>query len=77
MAEMAVSLRSNLRVLLAKNKMNMTQLSEASGVSRATISEMKDDIPVTTKIITLVKLARPLKVEWIDMIDFTENDDLV
>jgi len=67
-------LKSNFRVLLAKNKMNMTQLSGLSGVSRYKISELQDEIPVTTKIVTLMKLAGPLDVNWIDLIELGRND---
>lgn len=65
-----VSPKSNLRVLLAKNKLNMTQLSELSGVSRPKISAIQDEIGTNTKLITLMKLARPLGVEWHELIDF-------
>lgn len=67
-------LKSNLRILLAKNKMNMTQLAKQSSVSRYRISDLQDEIAPTTKLITLMKLAKALNVEWLDLIDQNETD---
>lgn len=69
-----VSLKSNLRILLARRKMNMSQLSEMAHVSRPTISKIRDEIPARTSLIVLMKLSDPLGVTWYDLIDWEAND---
>ncbi len=69
MVKVFAPLDSNLRVEMAKKKLSKVGLSGLSGVSRHTISLLLDEIPASTKMETLMKLAEPLGVEWLDLID--------
>lgn len=68
-------IKSNLRILMAQHKLNITKLEKLADVSRPTISKLQDEIPLSAQLITLAKLAQPLGLEWFDLIDMPGEDN--
>lgn len=50
----------NLRVLMAKEKMNIQKTSEATGISRTTISNLVNGYSSGVQFVTIQKLAKAL-----------------
>jgi putative transcriptional regulator len=48
--------KNNLRVLMAKNKMNIKDVHEATGLSRTTISKLYNEESTTIAFDTIYKL---------------------
>ncbi|MGG3233223.1 helix-turn-helix transcriptional regulator [Priestia flexa] len=49
-------IRNNLRVLMAQHKMNIQDVSDATGLSRKSISKMYNETAVQVQLEVLVKL---------------------
>lgn len=60
---------SNLRVLLAKKRMNISEFSTLADVSRPKLYEIRDEIQPTVKIGTLMKVANALGIDWFELFD--------
>ncbi|MDW8515080.1 MULTISPECIES: helix-turn-helix domain-containing protein [Bacillaceae] len=51
-----MKIRNNLRVLMAQHKMNIQDVSDATGLSRKSISKMYNETAVQVQLEVLVKL---------------------
>ncbi|GIN08704.1 hypothetical protein J1TS1_28490 [Shouchella clausii] len=66
--------KNNLRVLMAKNKMNIKDVAEKTGLSRTTISKLYNEQSTTIAFETIYKLCKLFDVDVNDLIYFDVND---
>ncbi|PAE90907.1 helix-turn-helix domain-containing protein [Shouchella clausii] len=66
--------KNNLRVLMAKNKMNIKDVAEKTGLSRTTISKLYNEQSTTIAFETIYKLCKLFDVDVNDLIYFDENE---
>lgn len=66
--------KNNLRVLMAKNKMNIKDVAEKTGLSRTTISKLYNEQSTTIAFETIYKLCKLFDVDVNDLIYFDDND---
>ncbi|WP_263707883.1 helix-turn-helix domain-containing protein [Shouchella tritolerans] len=66
--------KNNLRVLMAKHKMNIKDVAEKTGLSRTTISKLYNEQSTTIAFETIYKLCKLFDVDVNDLIYFDENE---
>lgn len=62
----------NIDVMLAKNKMSVTELSERVGITIANISILKNGKAKAIKLLTLAKLCEALNCQPGDILEYRE-----
>lgn len=62
----------NIDVMLAKNKMSVTELSERVGITIANISILKNGKAKAIKLFTLAKLCEALNCQPGDILEYRE-----
>lgn len=65
----------NIDVMLAKRKMNVTELSEAIGITMANVSILKNGRAKAIRIETLDKICRALQCQPGDLLEWREDDE--
>ena len=65
--------KNNLRVLMAKNKMNIKDVHEATGLSRTTISKLFNEESTTIAFETIYKLCVLFKCDVNDLLYLDEG----
>lgn len=63
----------NLDVMLAKRKMNLTQLSEKVGITMSNLSILKKGKAKAIRFSTLNSICKVLKCQPGDILEFKEN----
>lgn len=66
--------KNNLRILMAKHKMNIKDVHERTGLSRTTISKLYNDESTTIAFETIYKLCVLFNCEVQDLIFLDENE---
>lgn len=66
--------KNNLRILMAKHKMNIKDVHERTGLSRTTISKLYNDESTTIAFETIYKLCMLFNCEVQDLIFLDENE---
>lgn len=69
-----MSIIINIDVMLAKRKMNVTELSEKLGITMANVSILKNGKAKAIKIETLDKLCRILDCQPGDLLEYREDN---
>ena len=69
-----MSIRINLDVVLAKKKMNVTELSEKVGITMANISILKNGKAKAIRFTTLDKICEVLECQPGDILEYTKDD---
>ena len=69
-----MSIRINLDVVLAKNKMSVTELSEKVGITMANISILKNGKAKAIRFTTLDKICEVLECQPGDILEYTKDD---
>lgn len=67
-------IRNNLRVLMAQHKMNIQDVSDATGLSRKSISKMYNETAVQVQLEVLVKLCALFNCGVEDILILEESD---
>lgn len=70
-----MSIRINLDVVLAKNKMSVTELSERVGITMANISILKNGKSKAIRFTTLDKICEVLKCQPGDILEYIEKEE--
>ena len=65
----------NIDVMLAKRKMSVTELSEATGITMANVSILKNGRAKAIRIETLDKICRALQCQPGDILEWREDDE--
>ena len=65
----------NIDVMLAKQKMSVTELSERVGITMANISILKNGKAKAIKIDTLNKICMALQCQPGDILEFREDEE--
>ena len=63
----------NIEVMLAKRKMNVTELSERVGITMANISVLKNGKAKAIKISTLNSICKALECQPGDILEYVED----
>jgi putative transcriptional regulator len=66
--------KNNLRILMAKHKMNIKDVHERTGLSRTTISKLYNDESTTIAFETIYKLCMLFGCEVQDLLFLDENE---
>lgn len=66
--------RNNLRVLMAKNKMNIQDVSDATGLSRKSISKLYNETSVQITFEVVGKLCELFNCEPGDLLHLEDRD---
>lgn len=66
--------RNNLRVLMAKHKMNIQDVSDATGLSRKSISKLYNETSVQITFDVIARLCELFKCDVNDLL-YLENDE--
>ena len=67
-------IRINLDVVLAKNKMSVTELSEKVGITMANISILKNGKAKAIRFTTLDKICEVLECQPGDILEYINDD---
>ena len=70
-----MSIIINIDVMLAKRKMNETELSERVGITMANISVLKNGKAKAVKISTLNSICKALDCQPGDILEYVEDGD--
>lgn len=70
-----MSIRINLDVVLAKNKMSVTELSERVGITMANISILKNGKSKAIRFTTLDKICEVLKCQPGDILEYIDKEE--
>lgn len=70
-----MSIRINLDVVLAKEKMSVTELSERVGITMANISILKNGKAKAIRFTTLDKICETLDCQPGDILEYIKDDD--
>lgn len=65
--------KNNLRVLMAKHKMNIKDVHEATGLSRTTISKLYNEESTTIAFETIYKLCKLFNCEVNELLYLEED----
>ncbi len=69
----------NLRILMAKLKLNINQVSEITGLSQPTVSKLYNNEPkdvITAKLETIDKLCAALQCQPGELIEYIPCDNI-
>lgn len=72
---MGYEIKNNLRVLMAKNKLNIKDVHEATGLSRTTISKLYNEESTQIGLETIAKLCELLNCEVGDLLVLEKNGE--
>jgi putative transcriptional regulator len=69
-----MEVKNNLRVLMAKHKMNIKDVHEATGLSRTTISKLYNEESTTIAFETIYKLCKLFDCEVHELLYLEEGE---
>lgn len=70
-----MAVKNNLRILMAKNKMNIQDVHEKTGMSRTTISKLYNETSTTISFDTIYALCTLFNVEPGDLLYMEREED--